>query len=361
MSPIALLKVRSIARSPRRGTVTKCLGAVAALLWMVLPNIGHASCAISPQGATVVVPLSFTTTTVTIDPNAPVNTVLATLAGSTAGMTSQIRCTEPTSSLNYIGVGAAITTVNAASLGLPYGGTAALYPTTIPGIGYVTYWDGWGVWAPSQRSGTGWGNNQGATAHVYLIKTGPIPGGTNMLSGTFATWTMQPANTVWMQFDFGTPIVVIPKNPTCTVATPSVSVTLPDQSADGFSGVGTTAGAAQNFNIGVTCTGGDVGTSTKVYVTLTDATNPGNTTDMLSPTASTSNTGVGVRIFNGATPVKFGPDSNTVGNTNQWLVTTVNPGSNTVSIPLSAQYVQVGSTVRGGPVQAIATFTMAYN
>jgi type 1 fimbria pilin len=98
-----------------------------------------------------------------------------------------------------------------------------------------------------------------------------------------------------------------------------------------------------------------------MYVTLTDATNPGNFTDMLSPTEATANTGVGIRIFNGSNAVKFGPDSSEVGNTNQWQVTTVRPGSSTVSIPLTAMYVQVGSTVRGGPVSAIATFTLAYN
>ncbi|WP_426270104.1 fimbrial protein [Dyella kyungheensis] len=251
---------------------------------------------------------------------------------------------------------------------MPYLG-GNIYDSGIPGIGYTVQFTGGGcnpaLWPVSCTSV--WG--QGVAAHqvtVKLIKTGAITRA-GSVSGEFAHWEVHQtgnigAPTTYETYVWSGSFIVTPKSPTCQVTSSSpIAVTLPDQSADGFSGVGTTAGTAQNFNINLSCSGGDPGSSSRMYITLTDATNPGNTTDMLSPTAATASTGVGVRIFNGSLPVKYGPDSVSVGNTNQWQVTTVNAGSSTVSIPLTAQYVQVGSTVQGGPVAAIATFTMAYN
>jgi type 1 fimbria pilin len=146
------------------------------------------------------------------------------------------------------------------------------------------------------------------------------------------------------------------------VTSPSVTVPLDPTSVASFSGVGTTGGSAKDFNITLSCSGGTVGTSSNMYMTLTDVTSPGNTTDMLTPSTGSSAVGIGIRVFNGATAVKFGPDSSVVGNTNQWKVTTV-PGNTTtnVTIPLSAKYVQMAPIIGPGDVKALATFTMAYN
>lgn len=246
-----------------------------------------------------------------------------------------------------------------------------IYDSGIPGIGYTIQF------TTAACSNAPWpitcslGWAQGVAAHqvtVKLVKTGNINSG-GALTGEFAHWEVHQngnvgAPTTYETYVWSGSFIITPKKPACQVTSSSpIAVTLPAQSASGFAGVGTTAGTAQNFSINLSCSGGDVGSTSVMYMTMTDATNPGNTTDMLSPTAATAGTGVGIRIFrnSGATAVNYGPDASTVGNTNQWQVTTVNAGNSTVVIPLTAQYVQVGSTVHGGSVAAIATFTMAYN
>lgn len=255
-----------------------------------------------------------------------------------------------------------------------YTGLYQTYQTSIPGVGLRISQSGadlciTGTWPLT--CGLSYGGTVNnilvttLTVTLELVKIGPITqGGT--LDGVFGYFDILPWDNSgpahWAAFRWNGSFTVALNKPQCSVTTPSLTVPLPTAPATAFSGAGTNAAGvpAQSFNIGLTCTGGDAGTSTNVYVTLTDATNPSNTTDMLSPTAATAGTGVGVRIFNGSTPVKFGVDSNVVGNANQWFVQTVNPGTTTVSIPLTANYVQVGPTVKGGPVAAIATFTMAY-
>jgi len=90
---------------------------------------------------------------------------------------------------------------------------------------------------------------------------------------------------------------------------------------------------------------------------LTDATTPGNRTDLLTLTSGSTANGVRIRIRNQAdNPVSFGPDAPTAGNTNQWLV---GPSDSTTTIPMTAEYVSTGD-VEAGTANAVATFTMSY-
>lgn len=313
--------------------------------------------------------------TLSVNPNAPVGAVLASMSGSLASAGGgSVYCNFNWINTYYLPTGSYAMTTTVSGGALAPIGTVPVVPSAIPGVGIAIQF----LYGTAMTSAHGYmpelqtvqyngiaNVNGGAYITIYLVKTGPVAGGS--LAGEFAHWTIDPQDGSgytfnWVSMRFSGSIPVQPTVPACIVSSANpISVTLPDQSAAGFSGVGTIAGQAQSFSIDLACSGGTAGTSTNMYVTLTDATNPGNTTDMLSPTTATANTGVGVRIFNGSTPVKYGPDSSTVGNTNQWKVATVSPGSSTVSIPLTATYVQVGSTVQSGPVSAIATFTMAYN
>lgn len=138
---------------------------------------------------------------------------------------------------------------------------------------------------------------------------------------------------------------------TCTVTTPSVSVTLPTVNASALSPVGTTVGNT-NLSIGLSCQAG-----ANVYVTLTDATTPGNTTSNLTLASGSTATGVSLRVLNsGGTAVSYGPDSAVAGNPNQWLV---GASASTTRIPLTTQYISTG-TVGPGTVKGLATFTMSY-
>ncbi len=128
--------------------------------------------------------------------------------------------------------------------------------------------------------------------------------------------------------------------------------------ATSFSGVGSYGGTPQSFDIKLNCSGGDAGTSTRVYITLTDASDFGNTSDMLSLTPASTAKGVKLEVSNGSGPVKYGPDSSAPNNTNQWFVTQTPNG--TVTIPLSARYIQTETPVLGGTANATATFTMSY-
>lgn len=138
---------------------------------------------------------------------------------------------------------------------------------------------------------------------------------------------------------------------TCTVTTPSVSVALPTVNASALSPAGTTVGNT-NFSIGLSCQAGS-----NVYVTLTDATNPGNTTSNLTLASGSTATGVKLRVLNsGGSALSYGPDSAVAGNPNQWLV---GASASTTRIPLTAQYISTG-TVGPGAVKGLATFTMSY-
>jgi type 1 fimbria pilin len=126
---------------------------------------------------------------------------------------------------------------------------------------------------------------------------------------------------------------------------------LPQLNVSQLSPVGT-AGGDTSFSIELQC-----GAGNNVYVTLTDATDPGNRTELLTLADDSSASGVKLRVRKSDDSfVPFGPDSAAPGNTNQWLV---GPSATTSAIPLKVQYVSTG-TVTPGTVNARATFTLSY-
>jgi type 1 fimbria pilin len=138
---------------------------------------------------------------------------------------------------------------------------------------------------------------------------------------------------------------------TCDVTTPSLSVSLPPVAANAFPARGATAGNT-NFGIDLSCQPG-----ANVFVTLTDATDSGNTTSSLTLTGDSTASGVNLRVLDSnGSPVSFGPDSAAPGTTNQWLV---GPSATTTGIPLTAQYVSTGK-VSPGTVKGLMTFTLSY-
>lgn len=246
--------------------------------------------------------------------------------------------------------------------GTPLNGSTvpSIYPSGIAGIGmkisyiipavsfpYISF-------IPANTIST---FNTDVQMNIQFIKTGPITAG-GSITGEIAGWFAEDDTFQVVSMIISGGIIIKPGIPTCTVTTPGISVPMGSVSASSFNGIGTLAGTAQNFNIELSCSGGDVGTTTKMYITLTDQTNPANTTDVLSLTPSSTASGVGVQIFNGTTVVSYGPDSPAAGNINQWFVTET--GNATVNIPLSARYVQTSSLISSGSAEAVATFTMSY-
>ncbi len=148
--------------------------------------------------------------------------------------------------------------------------------------------------------------------------------------------------------------------PTCAVSTPSITVPLNNMLSSSFKGVGSVS-ATQNFQIGLSCSGGNSGTSSNTYITFTDNNQPGNTSTTLTLAGGTgAATGLGLQILNNGTPIGYGPDSNAPGNTNQWQVANISQGVSSYLIPLGVRYIQTGSAVTPGAVTGRATFTMSY-
>jgi len=141
----------------------------------------------------------------------------------------------------------------------------------------------------------------------------------------------------------------IPKS--CSATMQDVQVNLDSVPASRLTAPGATAGD-KAFNVGLRCSPG-----TNVYVTLTDLTDPGNTSDRLTLAPGSTASGVQLRLLraNGV-PVGYGPDSMSPGTRNQWYV---GPSGSTTGIPLTAQYIADGP-VTAGSVKGRASFTLSY-
>ncbi|WP_230684584.1 fimbrial protein [Burkholderia cepacia] len=190
-----------------------------------------------------------------------------------------------------------------------------------------------------------------------FIKTGPITAGGVLTGGEIGAWYGGSDGQQLASFRVSGGITILPQVPTCRVTTPSITVPLGNIPASTFAGVGTPS-PSKPFNIVLECSGGNAGTYTNVYTTLTDHTNPGNVSDTLTLARDSIATGVGIQVLNGTTVIKYGPDSSATGNTNQWKAGT--SGNGTFTIPLTARYVQTAPKITPGTANGLATFTMSY-
>ncbi|MCA8037553.1 fimbrial protein [Burkholderia arboris] len=239
--------------------------------------------------------------------------------------------------------------------------STGIYPTSMPNIGIRLKTGTGGKVLPYQEANSYLNStwNESFALTVELVKTGEITAG-GVLSDSYAQYRADQANgQVLVDFRFASPVLVRPRVPTCKVATPLITVPMGKLGVSSFNGVGSTVGT-RSFAISLACSGGDAGTMTNAYVTLTDSTMPSNMSTTLSLTKESTASGVGLQIMKGDTLVGFGPDSAAVGNTNQWKVGTVMQGQANLTIPLTARYVQTGSKITPGSANARATFTMSY-
>ncbi len=270
---------------------------------------------------------------------------------------AQVAVVAPNVGIGASGVTCSITetvTVN----GVQVPGMPGVYQTNLIGIGVQFYktgnWAGGWASAPTVMTYTPAGGTGTGSAQNYiradLVVTGPIQAGTlTSLPSMTVQFTGSCITTLTKTITInpGTAITAI----VCTVTTPTVSVPLPAIPVTQLLPIGTVSTASKNFNIGLACSPG-----ASVYITLTDATNPSNTTNNLTLTSGSAH-GVALRLDHGGTPVTFGADSAVAGNPGQWLV---GASDTTSSVPLTARYVSVGPSIVPGTVNALATFTMSY-
>lgn len=142
---------------------------------------------------------------------------------------------------------------------------------------------------------------------------------------------------------------------TCRLLTPSqMTVTLPTISSRSlpFAGDEVLAGQA---NLRLQCDSG-----VTVWATLTDSTNPGNTSDMLTLTDNSTATGIGLKIYKNedSSALQFGPDSYVKGTQNQWQLS--NGTESSPSVNLKVKYVNTMGTITPGTVNGIVTYTFSY-
>ncbi|MBF8800241.1 fimbrial protein [Pseudomonas aeruginosa] len=251
------------------------------------------------------------------------------------------------------------------SVGVGVLGPNNVYSTSIPNIGIRVLDPNHNGAFPILNNSIPWENvywNMYYAPTIQLIKTGNItaPG---VLTGAYARYTANsPSGQTLVEYRFASPLNVTPRVPTCSLETPSpIPVSLGHiTAAMVFSGVGSTAPMSSPFEIRLNCSGGDPETMTKVFVTLTDATNPGNTSKILSLTKASGATGVGVQILKDDTVLGYGPDSNSVGNTNQWYAGSVKQGETGMRFSLQARYIQTAERITSGSANAVATFNLSY-
>ena len=310
----------------------------AALLLLALsalPFSAFASCSLS--GGKEVVSMTLPAT-ITLDPTTPVGTVLATSPQATPNpASSQVSCNNNTN----VGV------INLTGGGQP-NGSSPIFPTSVPGVGYqILHPDSNYILPPWNYDSIGSGTYTLSVASaVQLVKTGPITAGSTLSSGTLGFWQYQGSNRTIRVEDFVLANNVKFVAPTCTVATPSIAVTLPTVSTTSLTSIGAVSGATA-FTIGLTCTAAAAGQTMAIEIDAS-RTVPPNTTGVLSSTGTATNVGVQL-VDSSFNPVALGTPV-TVGTT----------PTGAYNLTYYAQYYTLATNPKSGSVSAAATFTISY-
>lgn len=239
-------------------------------------------------------------------------------------------------------------------------GVATTWTSNYPGLGYRVTSIDYGNRIISDRGPGGltpFGPNTNASGTTItlrlsyqLIKIGTISNGSLSMPSSIKLISRNLTTTGTTGSYTGITLTASFTAVTCSVTTKSIAVTLPNAPVSSMPAIGNSTGNT-GFNIGLSCNPGS-----QVYMTLTDSTNPGNTSNQLSLAPGSTASGVTLQILKSGTPVSFGPDSATAGNTNQFLI---GPSDSTSSIPLSVRYYRSGA-LTAGSVKGLATFIMSY-
>jgi type 1 fimbria pilin len=249
--------------------------------------------------------------------------------------------------------------------------TVPVYPTGVPGIGYVVQMKDpaanvpWAYVRPPStqtfNSGDAY-DNLGMFVRLRFVATGRLQSGTHAIPAqTLATalaYNVSSAAPLTGRATIqlaGTATITV-NAASCRMTTPvNQSVTLPTIGKTALAAAGSKAGSGATFHIGMNCDA-----NVALNVTMTDASNPSNLTNTLLLATGSTVKGVGVQVFyNGApTPVSYGPDSSVKGNANQWKIGQ-SATATSYDIPFTAAYVLTGVVVPGS-VLAKATFTFSY-
>ncbi|WP_244137271.1 fimbrial protein [Burkholderia pyrrocinia] len=322
------------------------------LILVLLSNYSHASCTMKRSDGVTVPSLVVTLPKFSpppFDPNVPDGTVIFSSSGASSGLGGTLYCSSVVGDVVYIGrTGSAPGKYNT-------------YPTPVSGVG-VRIKGGINVsqWWPQSSTVTTTSAiyYAGSEFTVELVKIGDItaPG---VLNGEIGMTYALTQGTKIRSIVTNGAINIRPQVPTCNLLTPNIAVDLGKASMGELKGVGATS-LPKPLEVRLKCSGGNPGTSTRMFMTLTDSANSGNRSDTLSLAPGSTAKGVGIQILRGSdnTLVSYGPDSAQTGNPNQWAVGSF--GNVDVTIPFRARYVRTSSDVVVGKANGVATFTMSY-
>ncbi|MCP3017740.1 fimbrial protein [Cupriavidus basilensis] len=247
------------------------------------------------------------------------------------------------------------------------GQTYPVYETNVPGVGYAfgVSLSSKGPWTPVKPGKTEIFSGSSPTLMVYqrasLVATGRVATGKYTISEQNIALVKSTLGNGTSVSDIGYFRSIGTFNVTargCKVTSGATNaVVLPALVTHSLKEVGAVSNASASFSIGVNCD-----TNVELYATLTDASNPANTSDTLTLTGNSTATGVGIQMFRpGQTAAqRLGPDSSAKGNTNQWYVGGTSASNGTISVPLTAKYVKTEPTMKPGTVSALGTITFSY-
>lgn len=249
--------------------------------------------------------------------------------------------------------------VNYGSLGNP--GPYQTLSTPLNGIGLRMRYPGFGPgaqWWPYSELNQATGTSEGSTLQliVELVKVGPITAGGTLNGQVAAHWFQSSAVKAREFYIDNAPIR--PLVPTCSLRDSHIPVSLNKVDISRFKGIGS-ASDDQPFHVGLSCAGGNAGTVTNIYATLTDATDPTNRGDTLTLATGSTAKGVGIQIRKDGTVLKYGADSRELNNPNRWSAGPA-AANGLYDIALTARYVQTETHIDAGTANGRATITMSY-
>lgn len=139
---------------------------------------------------------------------------------------------------------------------------------------------------------------------------------------------------------------------TCSLQSASISnINLPKISSNTLSNIGSRAGSTP-FNLTVNCP-----SLTNLNITFTDNNNRKNFDTVLTPALSSTAQGVGIQLQYNGKIIQFGKDSAEPGITGQIVL---NPNLiGTQTFPFTASYIRTGP-LKPGSLTSTATFTLSY-
>lgn len=141
---------------------------------------------------------------------------------------------------------------------------------------------------------------------------------------------------------------------TCKLENPDIQVTLPTIGGGQFSSVGDTGGSTL-FALKLNCM---ADAAAKVF--FSDINDLPNGSSILAPSVNTTAGGISFQMRHAGDPVMLVPGG-TASSSGTFINVSAADGSEHISIPLEAEYIQSGSSVTAGKLEAQAMVTIAYD